>query len=95
MWQEVSPSIHFDGHVFLLGDFNEILHLFERFNCEEYTNLMMAFQDFINNIKLLEFLSQGSSFTWYDSVCRSIIDRCFISLIASKKWPNMMLSTFV
>ena len=65
------------------GDFNEILHPFEKSSGVCPSNAMAEFRDFINHRALMDLPLRGGDFTWSRSGVESLtsrLDRFIVSL---------------
>lgn len=63
-----------------IGDFNCVRDDSERQNCVYRRNDMMHFNDFINNVNLLELAASNATFTWFGSQGRkSKLDRVLVN----------------
>ena len=49
----------------VIGDFNIILYLSERFGCKAFSLAMFAFSDFIEANYLVDLPLEGALFTWF------------------------------
>ncbi|XP_050232953.1 uncharacterized protein LOC126681456 [Mercurialis annua] len=91
LWLELLQEIDQNVLCFLTGDFNEILDPSERAYCSSFSASMLDFADFINKAGLLEVPLNGRFFTWYNSISKSKIDRCFVTPLVLTTWQDLHL----
>ena len=75
----------------VMGDFNEILKVEERFVNVSITKVMRDFGDWINNMNLEDLPIMGRKFTQRRGKSCSRLDRVLIGSIWSVKYPNLKL----
>ncbi|XP_050227617.1 uncharacterized protein LOC126677172 [Mercurialis annua] len=68
MWADILPEFSLDFIFILVGNFNEILHPSERFNCTEFSSSMLEFSDFISNSNLIKASLQALPRSYSDHV---------------------------
>ena len=79
MWEElIELKSSISATIMVMGDFNEIRHPYERKGCTSYSRSMEQFEEWVNDMGLVELQLIGRKFTWRRGLSCSKLDRVFI-----------------
>ena len=75
--------------IFMMGDFNVILHPGERVGTFRCDRSMREFSEWISDLGLIDIPLHGINFTWRRNVSRSRIDRGLCCSTWLRRFPNL------
>nr|GEV48659.1 RNA-directed DNA polymerase, eukaryota [Tanacetum cinerariifolium] len=92
LWNFISTLIgHWDGHYMVMGDFNEVRCVEDRYGLEFNAQSANEFNSFISNSGLAEIQLEGYSFTWSLQSAKKMskLDRFFVSDDLLSLFPHL------